>query len=53
LADFTAIVPCGIHDYGVTSLAELLPVVPAFNDVQQRLIRIFLRVFDLHLIEPV
>lgn len=53
LDDFAAIVPCGIHDYGVTSLAELLPVVPAFSDVQQRLIRIFLRVFDLHLIEPV
>lgn len=43
---FNLIVPCGLADRPVTSLAELLgPACPSFPDVQTRLIRHFLPSF--------
>ncbi|HEY1012577.1 MAG TPA: lipoyl(octanoyl) transferase LipB [Herpetosiphonaceae bacterium] len=47
LADFAAIVPCGISDYGVTSLERLLPAPPGMDEVAARIIPAFERVFAL------
>ncbi|HYF65365.1 MAG TPA: lipoyl(octanoyl) transferase LipB [Herpetosiphonaceae bacterium] len=47
LADFAAIVPCGIADYGVTSLARLLPAAPTLDEVAGRVVPAFERVFDV------
>ena len=47
LADFAAIVPCGISDYGVTSLAAILPNPPCLDEVCERVEEAFGRVFRL------
>ena len=47
LADFAAIVPCGISDYGVTSLAAILPTPPCLDEVCERVEQAFGRVFRL------
>ena len=46
LAPFDLIVPCGIRDGGVTSLACLLPGPPALDEVMDRLAAHFAGVFD-------
>jgi lipoyl(octanoyl) transferase len=46
LDDFKLIVPCGISDRGVTSMARLLAGAPAFDDVVASVIRQFAAVFD-------
>lgn len=51
LADFAAIIPCGIEDYGVTSLAALLPNPPTLADVATTAVAAFARTFHLHLNE--
>jgi lipoyl(octanoyl) transferase len=48
---FDAIVPCGIADAEVTSLARLLPVAPPFEDVVAAYRTAFERRFASHLIE--
>lgn len=46
LAPFGLIVPCGIRDRGVTSLARLLGQEPALEDVMERLANHLLAVFE-------
>lgn len=46
LSHFSGIVPCGIRDYGVTSL-QALGIEPTMDDVDQALKRQFERVFTL------
>ena len=46
LDDFGLIVPCGIENYGVTSLARLLGDAPAMEDVEGRVVDHLCRVFD-------
>lgn len=48
LADFRAIVPCGISEYAVTSLEKLLGSAQLMADVAQRLITAFEQVFRVH-----
>jgi lipoyl(octanoyl) transferase len=43
---FKLIVPCGIADRGVTSLAERLPTAPSMSDVEDRVVKHFGAVFD-------
>jgi lipoyl(octanoyl) transferase len=43
---FKLIVPCGIADRGVASLAEHLPSAPAMSDVEDRVVRHFCDVFN-------
>ena len=43
---FKLIVPCGIADRGVTSLAERLPAAPPMPEVEDRMVRHFCAVFD-------
>ncbi|HXV77385.1 MAG TPA: lipoyl(octanoyl) transferase LipB [Candidatus Polarisedimenticolaceae bacterium] len=45
LDGFRAIVPCGLHGRGVTSLAECCGVEPAMPEVAWRVVRSFCRVF--------
>jgi lipoyl(octanoyl) transferase len=47
LENFQLIVPCGIADRGVTSLAKLLGQAPAITEVEDRFIRRFAEVFDM------
>lgn len=47
LDHFSYIIPCGIRDKGVTSLAKLLRRTVDQNDLRQRLIHYFSEVFDL------
>jgi lipoyl(octanoyl) transferase len=47
LADFQRIVPCGIQDYGVTSMERLLGKAVPLEDVAVRLARRFAEVFQL------
>jgi lipoyl(octanoyl) transferase len=51
LDDFNLIVPCGIADRGVTSLAQL-GCTAARSDVEDRLVSHFCGVFDRQLLEP-
>jgi lipoyl(octanoyl) transferase len=46
LAGFGLIVPCGIPDYGVTSLADLGMAVPSVEDVARASVARFERVFE-------
>ena len=43
---FNLIVPCGIADRGVTSLASLIGRVPALSEVEDRFVEHFAGVFD-------
>ncbi len=45
LDHFSLIVPCGISDRGVTSLARLLGTAPAMDDVEDRVVRQLCRIF--------
>ncbi len=45
LGDFGLIVPCGIVDYGVTSLARLLGAAPPMSEVEDHVISNMCRVF--------
>lgn len=47
LRDFETIVPCGISDRGVTSLARLLPAAPPLAEVARRVAGEVAAVFDL------
>jgi len=47
LSGFELIVPCGIVDRGVTSLATELGIVPSFAEVTGRLIARMCEVFEL------
>jgi lipoyl(octanoyl) transferase len=46
LGYFGAIVPCGIFDHGVTSLARLLGAAPAADEVEHRVAARFAEVFE-------
>lgn len=46
LSHFDLIVPCGITDRGVTSLARLLPEAPPLSGVQERVVHHMCRVFE-------
>ncbi len=43
---FQGIVPCGIQDKAVTSLARELQYIPPYEEVKEHLIKNFARVFD-------
>jgi lipoyl(octanoyl) transferase len=43
---FNLIVPCGINDRGVTSLASALGLAPAISEVEDHFVRHFANVFD-------
>jgi lipoate-protein ligase B len=47
---FAQIVPCGITDKGVTALADLLPTVPAMEEVKLAFTRRFAEVFGFELV---
>lgn len=50
---FGGIIPCGIDDKGVISMAQLLPQSPSMDDVAERLIARFGDVFGLTMVEHV
>ena len=50
LAWFEAIVPCGLHGLGVTSLARLLGYAPPMDEVMARVASAFERTFDVRLV---
>ncbi len=52
LADFAAIVPCGISDYGVTSLERLLGQQLDLRQVADHVVPRFAAVFNLQVAEP-
>ncbi|MCX7045127.1 MAG: lipoyl(octanoyl) transferase LipB [Candidatus Sumerlaeota bacterium] len=45
LSAYELIIPCGIRDYGVTSLARLLGQIPEMAEVKERFCRCFAGVF--------
>jgi lipoate-protein ligase B len=47
LRHFSLITPCGIADKGVTSMAKLLERPPPLDDVADRLVAHFSRIFDV------
>jgi lipoyl(octanoyl) transferase len=49
---FNLIVPCGIADKGVTSLAAKLGRAPSMTEVEDRFVEHFARVFDRQLTQP-
>ncbi len=51
LSYFDGIIPCGIRDKGVTSLAALLGAPVDQADAQQRLVRHFGEVFEREMID--
>ena len=51
LSWFAHIVPCGLHDAGVTSLAKLLGAEPDIEEVAQRIAARFARQFEVRLTE--
>lgn len=53
LSHFDYIVPCGIHDGGVTSLKKLGIEINDFNDVKNLFVQKFNKVFDTAVVEPV
>ena len=52
LSHFDLIVPCGIHDYGVTSLSRLLGRSVTLPDVLPVVVQAFTEVFDLPVENP-
>ncbi|HWO93220.1 MAG TPA: lipoyl(octanoyl) transferase LipB [Dehalococcoidia bacterium] len=52
LSFFELIVPCGIADAGVTSMARLLGAPPPLDEVADRLARRFSDVFEVDLLAP-
>lgn len=50
LSHFGYIVPCGITEYGVTSLAKLLGHDVSMDDVKKRWVRSFQEVFDVEIL---
>lgn len=50
LSSFAAIVPCGITDRGVTSLSQELQRPLAFDEVADKTVRHFARLFDAELV---
>jgi len=53
LEHFSRIVPCGIPDFGVTSLAALLTAPPSMDEVEQRVVVHLCAVFERVLADPV
>jgi lipoyl(octanoyl) transferase len=47
---FELIVPCGIPDKPVTSLAQVLPSPPSMEDVRRRVAEAFEAVFGVELV---
>jgi len=52
LEGFAAIVPCGIRDRGLTSLAELTGTTPTLREVAARVALRMAEVFELRLAQP-
>jgi lipoate-protein ligase B len=50
LAWFEPIVPCGLHEYGVTSLARLLDRPVPVDEVAERVAQAFARRFEVRLV---
>ena len=50
---FDWIVPCGLHDKGVTSLQKLLGRPVEMEEVAGRIVQHFGRVFELEMVEQV
>lgn len=53
LAWFDAIVPCGIDDAGVTSMAAVLGAAPTLAPVAEAMASVFAEAFDVALVEAV
>jgi len=51
LSYYDGIIPCGILEYGVTSMAQVLGNVPSMEDVKQQLVTEFKRLFIARKIE--
>ena len=51
LTHFSHIVPCGIHDRGVTSLSKLTGRLVTLNEVKPKLVRAFAETFELDVIQ--
>jgi lipoyl(octanoyl) transferase len=52
LSWFDAIVPCGLADARMTSMAELLDAAPAIEDVEDAVTEAFARIFQVPIVEP-
>ena len=52
LSHFDLIVPCGIHDYGVTSLTRLLGRTVTLSEILPIVMQTFTEVFDLSVENP-
>jgi lipoyl(octanoyl) transferase len=49
LRSFETIVPCGLHAFGVTSIAEVLGACPTMEEMAQNTVRAFERCFGIQL----